>query len=68
MEEKTKCAELETVCSKIRSELCEAQRLHQGMKTELSKFKGQTYMVDKEVEHHRFIEKQHFHEVNELKK
>ena len=69
MEEQTKCAESETECSKLRSELCEEQRLHQEIKTELSEFKEQTCkMVDKEVEHHRLIEKQHFLEVNELKK
>ena len=68
LEEQIKCAKIETECSKLRSGLCEEQRLHQEIKTELSEFKEQTYkMVDKEVEHHRSIDKQHFLEVNELK-
>ena len=69
LEEQTKCAELETECSKLRYELCEEQRLHQEIKTELSEIKEETYnMVDEEVEHHRFIEKPQFLEVNEIKK
>ena len=68
LEEQTKCAELEKECSKLRSELCEEQRLHKDIQTEFSDFKEQTYnAVDKEIENHRRIEKLHLQEVNELK-
>ena len=70
MEEQTKCAELhvDTECSKLRSELCEEQRLHKDIQTEFSDFKEQIYnAVDKEIENHRRIEKLHLQEVNELK-
>ena len=68
LEEISKFSALQTEFSKLQSELCAEQKLCQDIQIELSEFKEQTYnMVDKEVEHHRYIEKQHLQEVNELK-
>ena len=68
LEEISKFTALQTEFSKLQSELCAEQKLCQDIQIELSEFKKQTYnMVDKEVEHHRYIEKQHLQEVNELK-
>ena len=68
LEEISRFTALQTEFSKLQSELCVEQKLCQDIQIELSEFKEQTYnMVDKEVEHHRYIEKQHLQEVNELK-
>ena len=59
---------LQTEHSNLQAKLLDEQCLRKERETELSELKVQTYnMVDKEVEHHRYLEKLHLQEVNELK-
>ena len=67
-EEHSKCMKLQTEHSNLQAKLSDKQCLRKERETELSEFKEQTYnVVDKEVEHHRYLEKLHLEEVNELK-
>ena len=55
-EEQGKFMNFQTEYSNLQSKLYDEQCLHKEKEIELSEFKEQTYnMVDKEVEHHRYI-------------